>query len=117
WNSKYADLRIARGPQNILREVITREFPDAKFMVVSSDSDNFSLATELFRTVCENRADAALISGSLAYYPRPPTCEGIPLRISDSPKSMIVFGIGASLRKRWAPEAADELRNALDDML
>jgi signal transduction histidine kinase/DNA-binding response OmpR family regulator len=116
WRPNLAGITLARGDQNIDRQVSEAAFPGARFVDLEGAPQNPDASPEVLKAVCTGRVDAAVISGFLAYYPRPHECVGVMLRVADLPGSAVMFGIGASYRRPLSIKAADALRAELDGM-
>ena len=116
WPSQRHGLRIARGKQNIEKQVSRDAFPDARFIDLTDAPTTPWQTSQLMAAVCTREADAAVISGFVTQFPRPSACVDVDLRITDLPDSMVMFGIGATYKRPQAPKAADALRDELDRM-
>jgi len=116
WGGRWPGMVVARGGQNLERMYAEKLFPSARFITATPRATSVP-ETDLYGAVCTKRADAAIISSTFAQFQRPPECRSEALHINDLPDSLVMFGIGASYKSRWAVQAADLLRDQLDDMV
>jgi signal transduction histidine kinase/DNA-binding response OmpR family regulator len=103
------DLTFAIFSNNVEEKLTMRNFPNAKFLRVSTTEEQLS-------AICTNRAQAGVVTQNFVQFKLPAECVNVPLRMDDAPGFSIMFGVGASYRRRDARQAADILRAQMGDM-
>jgi signal transduction histidine kinase/CheY-like chemotaxis protein len=106
---KSADLIVTRGTENLESLLAKKNFPNATYLTFATDVDRFA-------ALCTGKVDAAIVSSRFDEGHRLPECEGVALRMTRIPESMVLFGIGASQKRPGADQAADALRAEMDRM-
>src|SRR6267154_1308142 len=87
-----SDLIVTRGIENLETALAKKNFSNATYLTFSTDVDRFT-------ALCMGKVDAAIVSSRSDEGRRPPACEGVALRMSRMPESMVLFGIGASQKR------------------
>jgi signal transduction histidine kinase/CheY-like chemotaxis protein len=100
---------FASLPSSIEEKLTKRNFPNAKLLSVENVSAQLS-------AVCSGRANIAVVTQNFVQIKFPPECKNVPLQMVDAPGFQIGFGIGASYRRPGAVEAANILRDKLDEI-